>query len=454
MPEVIDAIEAPIATYYRDNYPGEVSKGDIKRALDHFGQRITPLLVPIYFGRAGYNPKTQERFIDAGPGNCFTFKPGEMHFYAGTVQPMIRPAHSYCFPDLSHIGNNHPALVNQLFDCTLLSSESDLLVVAWMVLCWMPDKKQVMLEILGTPSASMEQAHRQVKTAVDPATTTWQEDVPSNVKQFNNLALKHYLLSFNQVEALTPTQQDHIFSLMRGKQIQWQWKDKKVAAEITAQCPVMLNSTESVATTPKLADATLSVEVEEDNLQPTMPGQMTSMDPAIVAGLLLIFGYVNSQWTQMEYRKEFDHHGGLADLCRVGVLVAEYLRQDKDAFWQQFRLNQQGRREFELEESPVATAVAQALAAEPSGVLDLSVTDWKTRLEEYRPKKEDSSEKRPSEKEPSTDMWPTTPRGLGSKFNQIKPLLREFGISLTSSGQRGPRRYWRAEQTTTPVMDE
>mgnify|MGYP006430335155 CR=1 FL=1 len=454
VPETVDAIEAPIATYYRENYRGEVSRGDIKRALDHFGQMIRPLQVPISFGRAGYNPNTRQRFIDAGPGNCFTFEYGAMHFTTGIAQPMIRPTQSHRFPDMSHIGNNHPALVNQLFNRTLLSNESDLLVVAWMILCWMPDKKQVMLELLGSPSAPMEQAHRQIKAAVDPATAAWQADLPSNVKQFDDLALKHYLLSFNQVEALTQTQQDHIFSLMRGKQIQWQWKDKKVAAHITAQCPVMLNSTESVATTTKLADATLSVEVEDANPQFAKPDQMSSMQPPIVAGLLMIFGYVNAQWSWVEYIKHYDRCGDLADLCRVGVLVAEYLLEDPESFWEQFRDNQQGRREFELEESPVATAVARALDDESSGILDLSVKDWMALLEEYRPKKEDSSEKKPSEKQASTDMWPANTRGLGSKFNQIKPLLRDVGIALTSSGKRGPRRYWRAEKTTTPFVDE
>ncbi|MEQ6886469.1 hypothetical protein [Salicola sp. Rm-C-2C1-2] len=454
MHKVVDAISAPLATQYRMAYDAEVSKSEIKRAFDHFDQLSLSWQTKVFFGRAGYNPLSRQRFIDAAPGRCLRFDNYTLFYQVDKGLPRIRPTQSCPLREAPHIGNLHPGLVNALFDCTALCRESNLLLIAWMILSWMPDRKQVMLELLGEPSAALEDAHTLVKNVVDPAQEAFRNDLPSNVKQFNDLALKHYLLSFNQVETLTPTQQDHIFSLMRGKQIQWQWKDKKVAADITAQCPVMLNSTESVATTPKLADATLSIEVEEDNLQPAMPGQMSAMEPAIVAGLLMIFGHVNARWEAVEYDKEFDHCGDLADLCRVGVLVAECLHQDTDAFWQQFWVNQQGRREFELEESPVASAVARALADEPSGVLDLSVTEWKELLERYRPQKEDSSEKRPSEKEASTDMWPANTRGLGSRFKQIKPLLRDVGISLTSSGRRGPRRRWRAEKTTTPFLNE
>ncbi|MDR5897691.1 hypothetical protein QC823_01595 [Halomonas vilamensis] len=442
VPEVIDAISAPLATQYRNAHGAEVYIGEIKRALDHFGQSVPPWEAKIFFGRAGYDPQNRQRYIDAAPGSCLTFDNYASYYRVVEGQPRIRPTQSRPLANLAHIGNWHPGLVNSLFDHTVLSPESDLLLIAWMILSWMPDRKLVMLELLGAASASLEQAHTLVRNVVDPATVAERNDLPSNVKQFNDLALKHYLLSFNHVEALTPTQQDHLFSLMRGKQVEWQWKGNKVDVDITVQCPVMLNSPESVATTPKLADATLSVEVEEDDHHYAMPGQMPSTEPAIVAGLLMIFGQVNAQWWKVEYDKDFDRYGGLADLCRVGVLVAECLRQDTDAFWQQFWANQRGRREFELEESPVALAVKMMLDDEPTGVIDISVKEWQERLEAYRPEGA------------SSELWPTRSRGVGAKFKQIKPLLRDIGITLTSRGQRGPLRYWRAEKTMPPYMNE
>jgi hypothetical protein len=443
LPEIVDAISAPLETQYRSTYGAEVSIADIKKALNYFRELVEPWDVKVFFGRAGYDPQSRQRYIDAGPGNCLTFDNYASHYRVEESQPRIQPTQSRRLPGSTNLGNVHCGLVNSLFDHTVLSRESDLLLIAWMILSWMPDRKLVMLELLGAPSASLEKAHGLVRNVVDPATVDWHNEVPRNLKQFDDLALKHYLLSFNQVGRLTSTQHDHLFSLMRGKPIDWKWKGKAVVANISIHCPVMLNSLESVVDEKeKLADATLSLEVEEDVHHYIMPEQMPLLEPAIVAGLLRIFGDVNAQWATVEYDKRFDCYGGLGDLCRVGELVADSLGRGRLAFWEQFDLNQQSRRGFELEETPVAQAVLLALDDAPGGALEMSVKHWLAHLQTYRPEGM------------LPENWPISSRGLGAKFKSIKPLLRHIGIDLSSTGQRGPLRYWRAEKKVSPSVDE
>lgn len=437
LPEMVNAIAAPLATDYRMAHKSEVSKADIKRAFDHFGQLFDPATAQTFFGRAGYDPGSRQRYIDAGPGNCLTFDYGVSFYRSVIAQPCIRPTQSLRLPDPTSIGNWHPGLVSSLFDHTVLSRESDLLLIAWMILSWMPDRKLVMLELLGSPSASLEQAHSLIKRVLDPGTVNLLNELPGRIETFNKLVLKHYLLSFNQIDELTPTVQKNLFSLMRGKSVQWQWEGKKLDASIAVQCPVMINSMESVVTEPKLADATLSIEVEESSDHYPLSEQVPSMEPAILAGLLMIFGQVNQRWQAVEYDKRFDQNGGLADLCRVGEIVAESLGREKAEFWKQFWNNQQSRREFELEESPVALAVKRMLDDDPSADIELPVKEWLVRLEDYRPKRV------------SSDSWPTHSRGLGAKFKEIQSLLRDLGITLTSRGRRGPLRYWRAQITSS-----
>ncbi len=433
LPEILDAIAAAIATEYREVYQAEVSKGDIKRAFEHLGELIVPWDARVFFGRAGFHPECRERYIDAGPGECFVFPHGASHYQPLVGQPCIRPRQSRPLAIPAGWGNIRPQSIEPLFDHTVLPEDVDLLIIAWMMLCWMPDRKQVMLELLGMPSLSLEQSHTLVKNVVDPATVALLNELPSNVKQLNDMALKHYLLSFHQVDALTPTQQNHLFSLMRGKEIPWQWKGKKVEATIAVQCPVILNSLESVATTPKLADATLSVEVMA--CDPSRGSMSVPSATSLTMGLLSIFGQVNRGWEAVSYDPRFDRYGDLADLCRVGELVADSLGRDPSAFWEQFDRNQQGRRSFELEETPVAQAVAHALDDASGGVMELPVKQWLAHLQSYRP---DGT--RP-------EQWPTSSRGLGAAFKRITPLLRDFGIILTSTGQRGPLCYWRAEKS-------
>lgn len=435
LPEVVDAIAVPIATDYRRAFNGEVPKADITRAFGHFGQSIEEWSVQVSFGRAGYNRDSRQRFIDVGPSCYLTFELGASWYCTNFFQPLIRPSQSRPFHQPGNIGNRHPTLVNQLFERTALAAESDLLLLAWIILSWMPDRSQVMLELLGPPSSALAQAHAVVKNLVDPSTVDWENDLPSNRKQFDDLALKHYLLSFNQVEVLTSTQQKHILSLMRGKSLQWKWKGKKLDVEVTVQCPVILNSLESVATMPKLADATLSLEVEQTvDTQHTASVQASSMEPAIQIGLVMVFGYVNGYWARVEYDARFDAYHSLADLCRVGELVAECLGRDKSEFWRQFKANQQSRREFELEESPIALAVQRLLHDEKECVIDIPVKEWLVRLEPYRP--EDAT----------PGQWPASSRQLGAAFKSIIPLMRDIGITLTSVGKRGPLCFWRAEK--------
>jgi hypothetical protein len=442
LPEIPDAISASVATQYRSIHGSEVPKADIRRAFDHFGESVAPLETKVFFGRAGYDPVSRRRFIDAVAGQCLTFDAGAMYYQTQVGQPFIRPFKSRDLPQTANIGNHSPFLIGSLFDNSALPSEADLLLISWMILSWMPDRKQVMLELLGAPSSSLEKAHSLIKNVVDPSTESWQNDLPNHVKQFNDIALQHYLLSFSHVAALTPTQQDHLFNLMRGKSVDWKWKGKKVVANITVQCPVMISSLESVVTEPKLADSTLSIEVEESENRHEIPEQFQTIKPSLVAGLLMLFGHVNAQWTMVEYDRRFDHYGGLADLCRVGQLVAGSLGRDKSEFWHQFETNQRGRRQFELEESPVALAVLKMLDDEPSGVIDIPVKKWLFHLKEYCP------ENTPPE------QWPITSKGLSEKFKLVKPLLRDFGVTLASTGQRGPLRYWRAEKAQPASVDE
>lgn len=442
LPEIFDAISSSVATQYRSVHGSEAPKADIRRAFDHFCESVAPYETKVFFGRAGYEPVSRRRFINATAGQCLMVDAGTMYHQMHVGQPFITPLKSRDLPHTANIGNQGTFLIDSLFDISALPSEADLLIVAWMILSWMPDKNQVMLELLGAPSPSMEKAHSLIKCVVDPSTESWQNELPNHVKQFNDVALHHYLLSFSNVAALTPTQQDHLFNMMRGKSIDWKWEGKKVVANITVKCPVMISSLESVVTVPKLADSTLSIEVEESERRYEVSEQRQSIESALVAGLLMIFGHVNAKWAMVGYASRFDHYGGLADLCRVGELVAESLRRDKAEFWHQFETNQRSRRQFELEESPVALAILKMLDDEPSGVIDMPVKKWLFHLKPYCP------ENTPSEK------WPTTSRGLSAKLKLAKPLLRDFGITLGSTGQRGPLRYWRAEKPQPASVDE
>tara|TARA_R110002012_G_scaffold165730_1_gene327969 strand:- start:2820 stop:4658 length:1839 start_codon:yes stop_codon:yes gene_type:complete len=419
----------------------DVSNGVIKSALSIFGNSVIPDLVSPFYGRAGYDLSVGKRYLDIGH-QCVSFSPGLPTYQPVTCIPHIKPRDSLPMNLPEGIGNIHPQGVAILFDITALPGESDLLVIAWMVLAWRPDNSQVMLELLGEPNVTLEQAQQLLKRVLDPATNNLEGQVPKTLKQLDDYAQRQYLLSFTRVDALSETQQKGLYSLMQGKPVVWKSKGKRSDVEIKVQCPVMLNSAESVVTYAPLAGATLSIELVNDE-KPLSRGTAvtdpTLAEATISYGLLHVFGYVNRCWSIVESDRRFERYGGLQDLCRIGELVAVCLGREPNDFWQQFNANQQSRREYELEESPIALAMKRCLEEEPEGVIEAAVKDWLVRLEAYRPAHD------------HTGDWPATARGLAAKFKQSRSLLEAFGICLHRLDQRGPYGRWRAALISKPV---
>ncbi|WP_442488838.1 hypothetical protein [Halomonas litopenaei] len=438
LPFIPEVIVEPMATAYRMHHNAEVNKSEIKDAFGHFRQLTQPMQESVFFGRAGYDPSTKERFIDAGQV-CLAFRASTPMYETLIGKPHIRATQSLPLYLYGQKGNIHPQLIETLFEETALPKDSDLLVIAWMILGWMPDRAQVMLELIGRPSPSLEQTQTTLKCVLDPATVTMLNEIPRNAMRFNELAHQQYLLSFNQVETLTSAQQDHLYSLLQGKQVPWIWNNKKTGNEIRVQCPVMFNSLGSVDTKAKLADVTLSIEVEEKDTPGHHPEGATNIQQTTLYGLLTVFGKVHALWRDVEYESRFERYGGLKDLCRIGELVAKSLGRDPADFWQQFEANQQGRREYELEENPVALAVKHCLEDNVDGAINLAVKDWLKRLETYRPRGT------------PPEAWPATSQKLAAQFRKMQPMLRDFGIALKPMGRQGPNRYWRAERAGEPA---
>ena len=112
--------------------------------------------------------------------------------------------------------------------------------------------------------------------------------------------------------------------------------------------------------------------------------------------------------------------------------MADALGRDTAEFWQQLDANQQSRRDYELEENPVAMAVKRLIDASEDGRIEATVKDWLVLLDGYRPEPDPSG------------SWPVTSRGLAAKFKQSRALLATFGVQLVPLEKRGPYGRWRA----------
>lgn len=428
-------LERVKGAYWRGSFGSQkdVSYGVIKSAISNFVDGASPeLCLPVY-GRSGVELNGGRRALVLGH-HCLIFSSGLSSYEQYTGVPHVMPRESLPMVVSDNVGNVSPQSMSTLFDVTSLPKDSDLLVIAWMVMAWRSDSAPVLLELLGEPTPGLIASQKTLKRVIDPASNLLESEVPKTIKQLEIRAQCHYLMSFHQVGSLSETQQRGLLSIMQGKAVEWRTKTKRSGVDITVRCAAMLNSSESVVTYSPLSDATLSIELDDagggDSQNSVKDRSMA--EATITHGLLRVFGHVNQFWGHVENDRQFDRYGGLRDLCRIGVLVADALGRDTAEFWQQFDANQQSRRDYELEENPVAMAVKLAIHASEDGLIEATVKDWLVLLDGYRP-------------EPDTlGAWPVTSRGLAAKFKQSRALLATFGIQLVPLERRGPYGRWRA----------
>ncbi|WP_160174903.1 hypothetical protein [Halomonas salina] len=411
----------------------DVSYGVIKSAISNFVYGAIPeAVIPVY-GRAGVDLNSGRRALILG-NQCLIFSPGLSSYEIWNGIPHVMPRESLPVSVPGDIGNVLPQSISTLFDVTSLPRDSDLLVIAWMVMAWRSDSAPVLLELLGEVTPELIDSQKMLKTVIDPASSLFEVEVPKTIKQVDIRAQCHYLMSLHQVGSLTETQQKGLLSIMQGKAVEWRTKTKRSGVDLFIRCAIMLNSSESVVTYAPLSDATLSIEMDGaggGNPQNAVKDRSMA-ERTIIHGLLQIFAHVNQFWGHVENDRQFDCYGGLRDLCRIGVLVADALGRDTAEFWQQLDANQQSRRDYELEESPVAMAVKRVIDASEDGRIEATVKDWLVLLDGYRPESDPSG------------SWPVTSRGLAAKFKQSRALLSTFGIQLVPLEKRGPYGRWRA----------
>ncbi len=72
-----------------------------------------------------------------------------------------------------------------MFDVTLLPKDSDLLIIAWMVMAWRSDSSPVLLELLGEANSELIDSQKMLKTIIDPASTLLESEFPNTIKQLD-----------------------------------------------------------------------------------------------------------------------------------------------------------------------------------------------------------------------------------------------------------------------------
>lgn len=357
--------------------------------------------------------------------------------------PYWHPANSRPFQTLYMQGPSAmaPSGVRIIESYVPMPKDRELLIYTFMVLCLMPERQQVVLELTGELNCGMAQLQDVIKRMVDPVTKENAiRDTPSKVKDIDHNAWRHHVISLENVEdGLSPAVQRRMFELLCKGRLEWKAIGcHEITSSLAVRRAFVLSSLEPVITQPELVGLTLSLEMpspstdktgkafSQCHTQESLPGEDQSR---VFNALLGILGKTHAKIDQVNLDRRVPD--GWQDFCRIGMIVSDTLTGSTEPFWSQYEAYRNERLCEMTEEEPVAKAVVEYLrinaiteaVEKPAGV-------WLSILDEYRPSCVSDSQ------------WPREARGLGAAFKRAAPLLDAQGITCYSNGKRGSKRHW------------
>lgn len=380
--------------------------------------------------------------------------------------PYWHPINSRPYPSLQMYGPSvlDPAGIRVIESYVSLPKERDLLVYTYLLLCLMPERQQLALELTGEPKSGMSRLQIAIKRMVDPVIKEEViREIPVSTKELDRQAWRHHVINFENVESsLGQAVQRRLYELLMGSRLEW----KAIGCHENTSCipasrACMLSSLEPVITHHELVGLTLSLEMPPPSTDrlckayPQLPAQDSLPDEILSRAfnaLLGMLGKVHAKMDQVHLDRKVPD--SWQDFCRIGMVVSDVLTGSAADFWFQYEGYRNERLCEMTEEEPVAQAIVEYLKInditetieKPAGV-------WLAILSEYRPVS--ATEK----------QWPRDPRGLGAAFKRAAPLLEAQGIACYSNGKRGSKRHWvigksespwrgSASEERTPAADE
>lgn len=380
-----------------------------------------------------------ERYIELN-GTVMMFPTGqEIMTQPQNLCPYWHPSNSRSFQAPSIQGDIKDLKAIESY--ITLPKDRELLIYTYLVLCLMPDKQQLALEITGERSSDASKLQQLIKNLVDPVhKETAIRDIPKTVKEIDRCAWRHHAISLEDIEdSLSPVVQRRLFEYLRKAPLNWKpvgCHESTSTLMVSRTC--ILSSSEPVITYDALSDVTLSLEMPPlSYTQQVSPSFSTPkqqritgrLQATIFNALLTLLGKVHSQAGRMRIEREVP--AKWRDFCRIGVIVSIALTRSDTLFWLQYDAYWKERLCEITEEEPVAQAIIDYISKNDiNDAIEKPVKAWFATLAKYQPTWASESK------------WPREPRGLGSALKRIAPLLEAQRITCYSNGKRGSNRYW------------
>lgn len=425
-----DAFYVPMKTYAMHRYGKELTDGMIKSAMDLFcGQTYPKASGTIPCGRS-FSLLGHVLYYSGPSGSMIELRydPASGPYRPPSI-PQPPPLMINRSASLSY-GYTFPvtySVLENLFRGYSVSEGEYLVLITWMVSALITPSGAFLLELIDDDNQRVQKIQRDLKQLIDACVQDFIPEVPTQRKQFDTLALDHYLLNFSPVEKLTVPMQKNLLSLLSGCTVNVDLKPKRDSYSVCVQRPVLLSADESVITHGPLLDRAITLYLSRT----TSPENVDmSIPPNEYFSAWLNLASCVNYWMAQRYNKNATP---LETFHQIGTLVCQALAKNEKLFIQAMDRQASIRQELKLSENPVAQVLIAYLDDKAIASESKSTIDWLGALNAFSPKRARETD------------WPATPRALGAAFKQAKPVLAAVGIECGGE-TRGSFRVWTVQR--------
>jgi 5S rRNA maturation endonuclease (ribonuclease M5) len=336
----------------------------------------------------------------------------------------LRPENLRALPEPNPDGH-----INLLWEMANIPTNTQLLVIAWLIECLRPDTPFPVLELIGEQGSAKSTTQKMLRQLCDPNACDLR-GAPKTVEDVFVSAGVNWLISYENISHLSPPMQDALCILSTGggfaKRKLYSDSDETV---IDVKRPIILNGISASITAQDLIDRTISIEtpiIHERQETSHLWKQYGNSHRSILGGLLNIFCSALKKLPGIKVPKE--NHARLIEFIRLGMAVAESMGESNINFIHEFNASRQESIARTIDSSPVATALIDYLDKQYQKEIQMPINELFKLVEPFR--------------QHNTDLWPRSAKGFADALRRAAPALRQMGIECRRLGKIGSYIHW------------
>lgn len=300
--------------------------------------------------------------------------------------------------------------------------EHQLLLLVFLVSCFIPDFPHVMLVVFGAQGSSKSTLSKLARSIIDPSLIDV-ASFPHSQRELIQALAHHYFLFFDNVSHITEQESDTLCkAITGGGHVKRELYENDEDIIYNFMRCIGMNGINLVTTRPDLLERSLLLELEridpdKRKTEKELYQNFTKDLPSILGGVFdVLVKAINIQPTI-----KLDSHHRMADWSLWGCAIAEALGYTKEEFLTAYQSNVTRQSEMLLNENIVATSLFSFM--EEKKEWEGTATELLQQL--YKRTPIDYFEKQEK-------YWPKSAASLMRKINELRTYLRQIGISVTT----------------------